>query len=189
METNPNCGWSVFIFTPKKGLCHVRCAQNFSDCIEFMIKDNNKISRDWLWDFTVLWSISISQNVQVLSKSFSVGICLHTYYNQWIGMCVSSFYAECWSFSPCPFQQHWVGDRLSPVASLTKVRELRFALFNFTFLYSVRMMLYAFSFMERRLGVVQSQSDISLFSFLSSCFCPSFPPSLLSFHLFPCHLP
>ena len=82
-------------------------------------------------------------------------------------------------FSPCPFQQQWVGDRLSPVASLTKVRELRFALFNFCFLYSGRMMLYAFSFMEQNLGVVQLHTDI-----------PQYPPlplpllnSVLSFRL------
>lgn len=79
-------------------------------------------------------------------------------------------------FSLCPFQQHWVGDRLSPLASLTKVRELRFALFNFCFLYSRRMMLYAFSFMEHSLGVVQPQSDISLFS-------SSLPAPVLSFQL------
>lgn len=34
-------------------------------------------------------------------------------------------------FPTCPFQQHWVGDRLSPLASLSKVHELRVALFNF----------------------------------------------------------
>ena len=82
-------------------------------------------------------------------------------------------------FSPCPFQQHWVGDRLSPVASLTKVRELRFALFNFCSLYSRRMMPYAFSFMEHSLGVVQSPSDISL-----SPLPAFFPPPLTSFHFF-----
>lgn len=86
-------------------------------------------------------------------------------------------------FSPCPFQQHWVGDRLSPVASITKVRELRFALFNFCFLYSGRMMLYAFSCMEHSLGEVQSHSDISLFSssFLASFQPLSYPSIFLSF--------
>lgn len=66
---------------------------------------HNLISPDWLWFTTFrsraspsppgLWSLK--------AKGFSVGICLHTDYNQWIGMCVSSFYAESWSIFTVPF--------------------------------------------------------------------------------------
>lgn len=52
-------------------------------------------------------------------------------------------------FSPCPFQRHGVGDGLSPVASLTKVHELRVALFNSCFLHNRGAMLTALSFMEQ----------------------------------------
>lgn len=60
---------------------------------------------DWLWHLTqsvptVYLHLS---KFQVWSKWFWAGIFLHTDYNQWIGMCVSSFYAESWSIFTVPF--------------------------------------------------------------------------------------
>lgn len=64
--------------------------------------------------------------------------------------CVSApFMLRAGVFSPCPFQRHGVGDGLSPVASHTKVHELRVALFNSCFLHNRGAMLTAFSLMEQ----------------------------------------
>lgn len=70
----------------------------------------------------------------------------------------------CWAleyFHRALFRGSESGDRLSPVASPSKVRELGFALFNSCFLSVGRMMLYAFPFYV--LKVVRRQSDFSPF--------------------------
>lgn len=101
---------------------------------------------------TVLVSVSMAAIFGVLSKclsEFPGFACTLTIAN---GLeCVSApFMLRAGVFSLCPFQRHRVGDGLSPVASLTKVHELRVALFNFCFLYNTIALLTALSFMGQR---------------------------------------
>lgn len=77
----------------------------------------------------------------------------------------------CWAleyFRRALFHGSESGDRLSPVASPSKVRELGFALFNSCFLSAGRMMLYAFSLL-----CLKSSAPSEWFLTLSS---PPHPP-------------
>lgn len=59
----------------------------------------------WLRDSTVLVSVFVAANFWSF-KQMPLGVpgfSLHTDYNQWIGICVSSFYAESWSIFAVPF--------------------------------------------------------------------------------------
>lgn len=130
---------------------------------------------------------SIRSNFAALSTiSFSNGFqwefaCTRTTTN---GLeCVSApFMLSSGVFSLCPFQQYWVGDRLSPLASLTKVRRLRFALFNFCFLHSGWMMLYAFC--NGAQSNISSSPTSSVFLFISSI-SPFIPPNPFQYVLSP----
>lgn len=72
---------------------------------------NMKMIRSKLW-LKLIWLCWASQWLQIFWRFSQMplrvsGFRLHADYNQWIGMCVSSFYAESWSIFTVPFSTAW----------------------------------------------------------------------------------
>lgn len=89
-----------------RGMLGRRGGKKNQQAIWKMIRLNLWLKLIWLRNSGALGSVSVADFWGGRFKQMPLrvsGFGLHTDYNQWIGMCVSSFYAESWSIFTVPF--------------------------------------------------------------------------------------